>query len=81
MTMEKRFWLTCLGTLLALPINVWLFKLLWNHVVPDVIGWQTITYKQAFLLFLVYWSLHGLVRFTYGRNMLTKDEAKTTHGV
>jgi len=79
--MKKRFWLTLLGTMLALPINVWLFKLLWNLVVPEVIGWGVISYKQALLLFLVYWSLHGLVRFTYSRNMLAKDDAKTTHGV
>lgn len=81
MTMEKTFWLTCFGTLLAIPINVWLFKILWNLVVPNVMGWHVISYKQAFLLFLAYWSMHGIVRFVYRRNTLTKNDAKTTRGV
>lgn len=50
--------------LLALPINILILYLVWNWIIPSITGWTQITYLQACGLFLLYWSLHGMVRFT-----------------
>lgn len=50
--------------LLALPINILILHSIWNWIIPQVTGWSKITYWQACGVFLLYWSLHGMVRFT-----------------
>lgn len=50
--------------LMALPINILILTVVWNWIIPSITGWSEINNLQACGLFVLYWSMHGMVRFT-----------------
>jgi predicted lipid-binding transport protein (Tim44 family) len=43
----------------VLGIVAYIVMLLWNYVIPDVIGWKALTFLQAFALLLLTFILFG----------------------
>lgn len=63
--------------LLALPINILILNIVWNWIIPSITRWSEINYLQACGLFVLYWSMHGMVRFTINtRHSMRKNSNK-----
>lgn len=63
--------------LMALPINILILTVVWNWIIPPITRWSEINYLQACGLFVLYWSMHGMVRFTINtRHAMRKNSNK-----
>jgi hypothetical protein len=50
-----------LAIVIVLGIIAYLIMLLWNYVIPDVVGWKALTFWKAYALMLLCWGLFGRI--------------------
>ena len=68
---KKKFWLIFPLVALAIGLFVWFFQLLWNCILPDVIGVKSINYWQSFGILLISKILFGGIGCRGGRTGFT----------